>query len=365
ASRDASESRDAADVMFGGGISDHQALAEKNLSRAVKFDDAAARIPAEVAGLPTRDKDGKWIATGLSSFGFVFNDRDAARRNIAAPKSWDDLADPRFAGWLGIADPEMSSSHRACMVVVLEKYGWNEGWSRLIRMLANSRGLVERSAAALQQTRNGIFLASFAVNFDGLESQAESGNGLKYVNPPGATAVTPDAISVLATSRDPEIAELFAKFVLSEDGQRLWIATPEKGDERRPLYHYPIDPKAYELAADKRCLPDNPLTADFGLKYDLEKAKRYEALIGPLVEAACGDNHVALQQAWQAVAAAGVPAAALAELTKPPLDEAGAAELGKKYRDASADEEKAMRQRWSEEFAERYRKVLALTQQKS
>lgn len=180
--RDASESRDSADVMFGGGISDHQVLAEKNLSRAVKMDDAAGRIPPEVGGLPTRDKEGKWVATGLSSFGFVFNERDAGLRGIAAPKSWDDLADPRFAGWMGIADPEMSSSHRACMVVVLEKYGWNEGWSRLIRMLANARGLVERSSVALQQTRNGVFLASFAVNFDGLETQAESG-GVKYTNP--------------------------------------------------------------------------------------------------------------------------------------------------------------------------------------
>lgn len=356
---DTSESRASADVLFGGGIGDHQVLIERHLSRASKLDDALTRFPAEVAGLSTRDPQNRWVATGLSSFGIVFNARDAAARGINPPATWDDLADPRFSGWLGLADVSQSSSHRACMVVVLQKYGWNEGWSRIIRMLANSRGLVERSNAALEQTRNGIFLATVAVNFDGLDFQSESGGTLKYVTPVGATAVTPDAISILKTTRDPELAEMFVRFVLSEAGQKLWSGQPDKAEDRKPLYHYALDPAVYQLPADQRCVAENPLQSDFGVRYDLEKARQYETVLVPLVQAACGENHVLLQQVWQALIAAKLPAGPLAELTRPPIDEAAAMEMSQKYHNATADEQRAMRKLWAEEFAARYRKVLA------
>lgn len=362
---DSSESRTSADVLFGGGLSDHQILIERHLSRPAKLDDAIARFPTEVAGLLTRDPQNRWLATGLSSFGIVFNARDAAARGVQPPTTWDDLADPRFSGWLGLADIAQSSSHRACMVVVLQKYGWNEGWGRITRMLANARGLVERSNAALEQTRNGIFLATVAVNFDGLDFQSESGGTLKYVTPVGATAVTPDAISILKTTREPELAEMFVRFVLSEAGQKLWSTQPDKSEDRKPLYHYALDPAVYQIPAEQRCVAENPLQIDFGVHYDLEKGRQYEAILVPLVQAACGENHLLLQQAWQALIAAGLPAGPLAELTRPPLEEPAAIELGQKYRNATAEEQRAMRHQWSEEFAARYRKVLAGLKQQS
>lgn len=351
------EGRDAADVLFGGGISDHQSLVEKHLSRTTKLDDALARFPATVGGVPTRDPENRWVATGLSTFGLLFNARDAAARGIAPPATWDDLADPRYYSWLTLADVGASSSHRASMVILLQKYGWNDGWGRIIRMLANSRGLVERSGAALEQTRTGVSLATVAVNFDGLDAQAESDGVVKYVTPVGATAATPDAITILRTTHEPDLAESFVRFVLSEEGQKLWIAPANKAEGRKALYHYPLDPGQYKAPAEQRCVAENPLETDFGVHYDLDKARQLEAVLVPLVQAACGENHVALQQAWQGLIAAGLPAAGVAELTKPPFDESTALELGQKYHNASADDQRAMRKQWSDEFAARYKKL--------
>lgn len=353
------ESRREADVMFGGGINDHQLLAEHKLSRALKIDDALKDIPATVGGLPTRDPAGNWFATGLSSFGILYNDRASAQRGIAPPQTWEDLADPRFFSWIGVADPDASGSHLQCMVLILQKYGWQDGWSRLIRILANGRALVERSAAALRQTQNGVFLATFAVNFDGIAAQHETRDAVKYVHPLGATSATPDVVSALQSASDPALAEAFVRYCLTEDAQMLWGLQPES-DAGDALYHYPILPAVYEKHAARLSVKENPFKADFGLQYDVAKAADESRILAPLVESACRDNHVLLQQAWQAVIAAKMPPAAVAELTSPPFDEKTAFELGRKFKDAAPQDAEKLRADWSAAFAAKYKKVLEL-----
>jgi ABC-type Fe3+ transport system substrate-binding protein len=349
------------DVLFGGGIADHGQLAEQGLSRPLKLADALEGIPEQVDGLPTRDPQGRWFAVGLSSFGIVYNKHRLAQWGLPEPRTWTDLGDPRLASWMAIADPAASGSNLACMTIVIQKLGWEEGWATLMRMLANSRALVDRSSVALNQVNNGVSLAALAVNFDGLDLAARSEGNLAYVNPAGATAVTPSIVSALAMSDDPALAEQFVRFCLSGEGQQLWGLRSEHHPEPWPtLYHYPIRPEIYEQFGGQLAVPDNPFKVRFGVGYDLEAAARQDAILVPLVHAACGENHVLLQQAWAAVAAAGMKPDALAELTKPPFDEATAYEMGQGYRQASEGEQKRFLAEWSKVFADKYRRVLEL-----
>jgi ABC-type Fe3+ transport system substrate-binding protein len=349
------DSRTRADVMFGGGITDHQYLAARKLSAPLKLDQA--HIPAEVAGVPTRDPQGHWFATGLSSFGIVFNETQLSQRGIAPPQTWADLADPRFAGWVGVADPLASGSHLQCMILMLQKEGWPTGWGRLIRVLANSRALVERSSTALQQTQTGVFLATFAVNFDGLMATLRSAQ-VKYVDPAGATAVTPDVISALRCASDPELAADFVRFTLSEPGQTLWGLAAVAGET--PLFHYPIDPTVYEKFAGKLSVRDNPFKTDFGLRYDLQAASLQARVLPLVVAAACRDNHVLLQQAWSALQAAGMPEAALKEFTSPPFDAGALQRHAETIAAADPKELERITAEWSAAFAAKYRKVREL-----
>jgi ABC-type Fe3+ transport system substrate-binding protein len=353
----ADQRTDHADVMFGGGITDHNWLAERGLSHPLQLTEAVASLPAQAGGLPTRDPRGHWYATGLSSFGILYNAAQCEQRGMAPPSTWDDLADPRFAGWVGVADPNASGSHLQILLIMLQKYGWEEGWSRIIRTLANSRALVERSSAALRQTQNGVFLATLVVNFDGLALQEETGGALRYVNPPAATALTPDVISALKTAADPALAEAFVRFCLSEPAQRLWGGrTPGEAT----LFHYPIDPAIYTKYAGELSVAEDPFQTDFGVRYDLDRAGQHARIVPALVSAACRGNHVRLQQAWQAVIEAGLPAAALRELTEPICDEATAIEWGQRLAAADSDESARLQAGWSKAFAEKYDRVLKL-----
>lgn len=347
------------DIMFGGGILDHTWLAEQGLSAPIKLDGAVADIPAEVDGLKTRDAEGRWYATGLSSFGILYNKAACEQRRIEPPADWADLADPRFESWIAMADPKVSGSTRESLMLILQGQGWDAGWATIMRILGNTRALVDGSSVALHQVETGVSLATFAVNFDGMALAAESNGKLVYFNPPGETAVNPTATSVLGTCKDMELATEFVRYCLSEEGQKIWSLRAEaRGGMGETLYHYPINPKIYDQFADQLAVEDNPFKTHLGLKFDPELRAQNAAIALPLIAAACGDNHVALQQAWAALTQAGLPEEAVAKLTVPPLGEAAAHDAGAKLASANDDTAADMRAEWGRLFAARYKAVL-------
>jgi iron(III) transport system substrate-binding protein len=347
------------DLMFGGGITDHARLASEGFSRSTD-ESIVADLPQTVNGSPTRGPDGAWIATGLSSFGIFYNAAACQRRGIAPPQTWADLADPRFAGWIAVADPRASGSHRECLMLIIKHHGWDTGWALITKILANTRALNARSGDALKQVQTGTALATFAVNFDGLARAAGSDGALAYVDPPGATAATPDILSVLRTSRHPDMAEAFVRYVLSPEGQALWgVKIEHRAAHGETLYHYPILPAIYAKEQDHLAVTRNPLKEDFGVKVDPAEAQWVGTLLKPLVAAACyGDNHVRLQQAWARLSSGEQPAA-LATLTSPPFSWETAAQKSKAFRDADEAARDQMLEAWAREFAERYAEAQA------
>ena len=353
--------RPAPDLMFGGGIADHAQLAERGHSVAIKLDDVLADIPTEIDGLPTRDADGRWHATGLSSFGILYNQAACAARAIEPPTVWHDLAHPRFRSWIGMANPAYSGSTRECLLLILQQQGWEQGWATIIRILANTRALVDRSSVALHQVETGVSLATFAVNFDGMALAAESDGTLLYLNPPEQTAANPNAVSVLKTCADQQLARDFVWFCLSADGQKLWgLEAQKRGGFGETLYHYPINPRIYEDFADQLALKENPLKERFGVRIDPQQRAENAVALLPLVQAACGENHVLLQQAWDAVVQAGLPAAALSELTTLPFGERAPVEMGQEYEAADPAAAAKMLSEWSATFKAKYEHALTL-----
>ena len=117
----------------------------------------------------------------------------------------------------------------------------------------------------------------------------------------------------------------------------------------------------YEKFAGRLAVSDNPFQHTTDFKIDMGLEQKQARIIGPLLLAACGesDNHILLQRAWKAVIDAGLPADALAELTRPPFDEETAYDLGLKYE--TSDESYGLAVDWASAFRKKYEKVLQMT----
>ncbi len=350
--------RTAPDVIFGGSVVDHTLLAERGRSIPVELGDVIADLPTEVAGIPTRDKQNRWFATSLTSFGILFNHQAGQAYGLEPPTRWSDLADPRYYSWMAIADPQVSGSNRFGMMLVLQQHGWSEGWGILIRILANSRAVVGTSSRALDQVQDGVSLAAFAADVDGMSRAERFAPLLSYIQPEDGTAVTPDALSLLHCSTNRKIGERFLRYCLSDAGQELWSVHQDRRRIYQPtLYHYPISPTFYEKRWDDLALKRNPLTDDSGLRIDAVESHRQMRAIAPLVTAACGVNHLELHRLWGKIINAGMPADALAALLEPPLSEEQAFAMADEYQKAEPVAAAAILHQWTSRFQEQYKRI--------
>ncbi|HYQ17898.1 MAG TPA: ABC transporter substrate-binding protein, partial [Polyangiaceae bacterium] len=279
------------DVLFGGGsydFSQHAAAGRLVDSGVIAkhpelFGDGG--IPHTVGGEPYWDKQGRWIGTCVSGFGICYNVEALAQLGIARPPTrWADLADPRLAGHVALADPSKSGSANKAFELIIQQQmsaalshagspaagspaelsalasGFDDGM-RLIRKIGGvSRYFSDQAGKVAQDVQNGSAAVGMCIDFYGrFESDTEGpGQRLKFVLPEGGTSMGADAIGLLRGAPAAELGRTFIEFVLSPEGQALWAykrGVPG-GPERYALRRTPILPELFEPS--RRALRSDP-----------------------------------------------------------------------------------------------------------
>ncbi|MGW8180791.1 MAG: carboxypeptidase regulatory-like domain-containing protein [bacterium] len=137
------------DVAWGGGPDLFNILLDADLLAPLdspNIDDILAQIPQDIGGSETRrtvNGEVYWAGAAISSFGFTINTDLLDYYDLPEPTTWADLSSPTFAAYLptavvGTADATTSTSNTRIFQIILQIYGWNEGWNNLIKMGANS-----------------------------------------------------------------------------------------------------------------------------------------------------------------------------------------------------------------------------------
>jgi ABC-type Fe3+ transport system substrate-binding protein len=268
------------DIALGGGSFDHTRL---KTGVTVALADATRKIPmSEPAGFSAQqlddwfgenkigsqklyDPEQFWLGTALSSFGIVFNRDVLASIGAHEPQTFEDLTDPRYTGWIALADPRQSGSILTTFEAILNSYGWDRGWRTLRDLCANTRYFTNSSTKPPIDISAGEAAAGLAIDFYG-RSQAQSilrpgqkpeDSRVGYIDPRGAVYIDADPVSILRGAPHPELARRFVEFSLSEEGQALWQfpAAPVGQASRLPSSEaagtaapqIPPGPETYEL----------------------------------------------------------------------------------------------------------------------
>jgi len=139
-----------------------------------------------------------------------------------------------------------------------------------------------------------------------------------FVVPEGGTSLDADPIALLKGAPHAELAAQFIRFVVSPEGQRLWIDKPgvEGGPRKSALGRMAVLPELYQTEGDKLFDPHVP-TGNL-LAYSSAQASARNGFLGDLIKAALIDNHEALMRARRAIRDAGDPPELLAKLTAVP-----------------------------------------------
>lgn len=319
------------DVLFGGGTEPYLELASQGrFEKHQPPEEILVALPKTYGGIPLYAEDYAWFGAALSGFGIIYNKPLLEKQGLPTPTVWENLADPKLYSWVGSADPRQSGSVHMTYEIVLQAYGWEKGWDVITRLGGNLRRFAGSGGDVPKDVAAGDVACGMAIDLYAWQQVAETGaDRLAFFMPEGLTVINPDGIGIFKGAPHKEAAGRFIDFVLSEEGQKLWMlkaGDPDlPGDQ--PLYRMSVLPSLYEELGDRQQMDVNPFAAKSSLNFDVEKSRARYIILNDLLGALVVDTHKDLQRAWKTVVDAGIPPDALAELSRVPITEEEALNL--------------------------------------
>ncbi|HRU07161.1 MAG TPA: extracellular solute-binding protein, partial [Candidatus Brocadiia bacterium] len=300
------------DVFWGGGFEPYVKLAEAGLLHPWKApEDTLSKIIPDVGGVPVYDREYRWYGSALSGFGIIYNKKRLAAKGVPEPKSWQDLASPKLFGEVAAADPRRSGSAHMCYEIMLQALGYDKGWAALTLMAANARAFYEGAGDVPRNVSLGQAAAGPVIDFYAWAQIRENGPELiGFTLPQSLTVGNPDAIGVLKGAPHVQTAFRFMEFVLSPEGQRLWMLKPGAagGPLKDELCRIPVRMDVYEQCRGQSSVRFDTAALKSDFRFSPAVDARRRAAFKDLYGAALIDAHPELVDAWEAVIARGASA---------------------------------------------------------
>lgn len=277
-------------------------------------------------------------------------------------REWSDLTNPRLFGWVASGDPESSSSVHTLFELVLQAYGFEEGYAAICQLAGNVAAFDQGGNAAPRAVGMGQSAYGMCIDIYGREQQSRLGaENVDFTMPESLTVISADPIAVIKGAPHPELANRFLEFVLSKPGQELWYLKvgAEGGPKRYALNRLPVVRSVYSPGAQTDVTVD-PFSWRGKLDFDEGLASRRYGVLNGLLEATVIDVHRELREAWRATVEAGEAEhpELVEELCSSPVTEEEMLELAKTW-SADVKLRQDCKDEWSDFAREKFYSVRA------
>ena len=203
------------DVFYGGTGDPHFVAASEGLT--VPYE---TPMLAELAPEMVEAVKGAYLPLYANPIALVVNPKVLEQAGAPMPKSWLDLADPKFKGLIGMADPNSSGTAYTVIATLVQIFGEEEAFDFLGKLHQNIAEYTRSGSGALQPTGQGelgvaiIFMASAL-------REKEAGLPIEIIVPEEGTGYEISGISLVANGPNPDGAKAFIDYALSVEAQDL------------------------------------------------------------------------------------------------------------------------------------------------
>lgn len=319
------------DLFFGGGTDPYVELKKLGILAPYRVREEVLReLSPTIGGVPLYDPDFTWYAATMAGFGIIYNKVILKRLGLPEPRTWEDLARPEVFSWVGSADPRKSGSVHMAYEIILQAYGWERGWRIITALGANVRGFSGYASQTPKDVTLGEVAYGLSIDSYAWAQVTEVGEEMiGYVMPEDLTVVNGDAIALLKGAPHREVAVRFIEFVLSEEGQKLWILRQGEpdGPQGYELGKFSVLPGLYAKIEGRTSVRLNPFAWNSDFVYDADKGGRRWTLFNDLMGTMIIEPQGLLARAWKRAIEAGEAEEILDRLAEMPLSEAEAEAL--------------------------------------
>lgn len=201
-----------ADIWFGGGVDSYISATDLGYLEQYVSPEAEAINPAY------SDADGYWTGLALVPAGFLVNNDVLAEKNLEAPKTWEDLADPKYKGEIIMASPAISGTQYAILNGTIQAYGEEKGWEVWKGINENVDFYAQGGGEPGPKCAAGEFgIAVLAMTGGTFAMEAEY--PVTAVYPEDMIPWTPAPIAIFKNSQNKDAAKVFVDYLLSKEGQ--------------------------------------------------------------------------------------------------------------------------------------------------
>lgn len=257
-----------ADLWFGGGTDAFVAAKEDGLLEQVNFEGVEDLDPA------FRDEDNYWFSKGVTIVGFLVNNQILEELDLEAPKSWDDLLDPKYEGEVIMSNPAVSGTNYAVVNALLQTRGEEDGWKYFEKLNKNVAFYGRRGSDPLNKVTSSEFAIGISYidkTFDELIEE----NDVSIVYPTDGIPWGPDGLGVFKNSENVDAAKYFIEWLFTDDENLVKLA---EIDQKTSVKLIKPSLEGVELDYDPAILMEEDLSL-FGSQRDAILTK-FEALMG-------------------------------------------------------------------------------------
>ena len=155
-----------------------------------------------------------WVGTNAHVMVIMVNKR--ALKGDPMPKTWSDLADPRWKDRLVIGDPEKTSSSYATLWGINDSIG-----KKPLEGIAKNATIVSTASQVYEGVAKGEFAVGMTMEYAAQEYVAGGNKDVQIVYPSEGTFIAPEGMALVKGSKNPEEARKFYDFLASKDTQEM------------------------------------------------------------------------------------------------------------------------------------------------
>lgn len=189
-------------------------------------------IPSSLKG-----DNGYWVSPNFLTTNLAYNTQVVSAND--APKSWQDLLDPKWKGKVGMASPDYAGTAISTIAALENKFGADY----LKKLGANGLKVFQGFGDVENALVSGQISVAIMLNFRDYADQAK-GQPVKVVTPSEGQIELPLAIGINAHATHPNAARLFENFVVGDEVQKFYASE----------YFFPV---RSDITADTPGLPNS------------------------------------------------------------------------------------------------------------
>ncbi|WP_193064314.1 ABC transporter substrate-binding protein [Oceanobacillus oncorhynchi] len=240
-----------ADVWYGGGgILPFEAAVDRDIITEY-IPEAAEDWEVTENGIKMKHEDGYYVGTEIFVLGFAYNTELVSEEE--APKTWEDLLDPKWEGKIQFPNPAASGTSTLMVLSYMMQHGEEEGWEYFQQLTDYANSIPDSGSSPTKGVAMGE--AEIAIGFDFMAYELkENGEAVDFIIPE-ETPVLVNPVTLVKDGPNPEGGKEFMDFMLSEEAQEIlasWNHIPINSDveSQTPISLETVQEHAIDLDID-------------------------------------------------------------------------------------------------------------------